>query len=63
MMLIFILAKVQKKLCIRVTFFVNLDKSLLLLAYFFNYSFLFKKFVVILQLNLCVKHLYNDCIS
>lgn len=48
-MMIFIFAKVQKKVRKRVTFFRNLEKSLFLLAYFFNYSFLFKKFVVILH--------------
>lgn len=58
-MLIFILAKVQKKLRIRVTFFINLEKCLLLLAYFFNYSFLFKKFVVILHLNFEVLNIYT----
>lgn len=58
-MLIFIHAKVQKKLRKRVTFFINLEKSQSLLAYFFNYSFLFKKFVVILHPDFEVLNIYT----
>lgn len=58
-MLIFIHAKVQKKLCIQVTFFINLEKCPHLLAYFFNYSFLFKKIVVILHPNFEVLNIYT----